>query len=52
MMEFPIDDNGFIAMPPNHSFNRTRRYGAIYLARAGGGGPANLVLLGRSQECV
>jgi hypothetical protein len=33
-------------VPPNHAFNRTRRYGAFYLAIVTGGGPVNLVPLG------
>jgi len=36
-------------MGPNHAFNRTRRLRAFYLANAGGGGPVNLVLLGRTS---
>jgi hypothetical protein len=32
-------------VPPNHAFNRTRRYGAFYLAIVTGGGPVDLVPL-------
>jgi hypothetical protein len=36
-------------VPPNHAFNRPRRYG-FYLASASGGGPAKLDSLGVTTE--